>query len=227
MPQLTYLTPDDKLPPPNQALEDPEGLLACGGSLSSEYLIKAYAQGVFPWYENGQPILWWSPNPRSIIIPESLHISKSMQRILKSQHLQGKRYHITHNQAFKEVIHACANLRKQTWITQEMLDAYYQLYLKGIAHSLEVWIDEQLVGGIYGVHSGCVFSGESMFSLVSNASKVALIKLCQNLFTNGFSLVDCQVPNTHTDSMGAIAISRDQYLQILREPAKLFPQQFS
>ena len=223
MPQLTYLQPGQALPHPSQALSEPDGLLACGGSLNSQYLVNAYAQGVFPWYEEGQPILWWSPDPRSIITADSLHISKSMHRILKSQRLQGQTYHITHNHAFTDVIAACANARQHTWITEAMREAYCNLHKLGIAHSLEVWQHDQLIGGIYGIHSGSIFSGESMFSSISNASKVALINLCQNLFHYGFSAVDCQVPNSHTNSLGAIEISRASYLKLLKQPVKRFP----
>ena len=196
---------------PNPALAEPDGLLAIGGDLSEQRLILAYQSGIFPWFSADDPILWYSPHERCVIFPDRIAISKSMRKILKSN-----TFEITQNTAFEQVIVQCANTPRDgqdgTWITSEMQDAYFKLHQMGIAHSVEVWKDQQLVGGLYGIKVNKVFCGESMFSHVSNASKTALIYLAQNM---GFNLIDCQLPNEHLMSLGAQMISRDDYMEAL------------
>jgi leucyl/phenylalanyl-tRNA--protein transferase len=196
---------------PNPALAEADGLLAIGGDLSVERLNVAYHNGIFPWYSNKQPILWYSPHERCVIFPDRIKVSKSMQQVLKSGKLK-----VTFDQDFSAVIRACATVFREgengTWITKAMQKAYIELHKQGKAHSVEVWQDEKLVGGLYGVVVNRVFCGESMFSLVSNASKTALITLCQQ---KQYELVDCQMQNEHLISLGAILISREEYLKFL------------
>lgn len=215
MPQLTWLRSDSlAFPPHDRALTEPDGLLAAGGDLSTERLIEAYSLGIFPWYQDGQPLLWWSPNPRTILRPAHLHISRSMQKFMRKADLE-----ITLDRSFAEVIHACAQPRDYTdgtWITTEMQMAYCRLHDLGIAHSVEVWQEGQLVGGLYGVALGKVFFGESMFSRRSNTSKAAFIYLVGKLEKWGFQLIDCQMPTEHLFSLGAESISRDAFLAQLQ-----------
>ncbi|TKC12457.1 leucyl/phenylalanyl-tRNA--protein transferase [Pedobacter polaris] len=196
---------------PNTALAEPDGLLAIGGDLSVERLLLAYENGIFPWFSEGDPLLWYSPHERCVIFPDGIKISKSMQKIL-----QKNVFEVTENQVFEKVIEHCAKTPRVgqdgTWITNEMQEAYVKMHQKGLAHSVEVWLDKQLVGGLYGIKINNVFCGESMFSLVSNASKIALIHLSKNM---GFDMVDCQLPNDHLMSLGAEMISRERYLEIL------------
>ena len=198
---------------PKPELADDDGLLAVGGDLSPVRLILAYHQGIFPWYSDETPILWYSPHERFILFPQKLKVSSSMVKVIKSG-----RFHITFDLAFKEVIEDCATISRQgdkgTWITQEMKNAYIDLHGLGYAHSLEVWENDALVGGLYGVVVNNVFCGESMFSKVSNASKVALIWLCHNF---GFLMIDCQVYTKHLESLGAELISRSEYLLFLNK----------
>ena len=208
------------------ALTDPDGLLAGGGDLRPERLIKAYCQGIFPWYEDDQPILWWSPNPRSVVEPDSVHISRSMAKTLRKSTLR-----VTCDTAFERIVRQCAAPRAQTantWITDEMLDAYQQLHERGIAHSVEVWDGELLVGGLYGLALGGVFFGESMFARQSNASKIGFITLASYLQKWGFGLIDCQVSSDHLNSLGAFELPRPTFtrvLQALADPsgASLWP----
>ena len=197
---------------PKAHLADEDGLLAIGGDLSPERLVAAYKNGIFPWFSIGEPILWWSPNPRFVLFPEKLKVSKSMKQILRNSN-----FSVTFNQDFKSVIHACAKTKRNgeygTWITQSMMDAYIQLHHLGLAKSVEVWLQNELVGGLYGVDLGNdVFCGESMFSKVSNASKVGFITFIQN--TN-YKLIDCQVYTEHLESLGAEEMERDQFLEYL------------
>jgi leucyl/phenylalanyl-tRNA--protein transferase len=198
-------------PDPELASED--GLLAIGGDLSVQRLLLAYRSAIFPWFSEGDPILWYAPHERFVLFPENLKISASMLKVLRSG-----RFRITSDQAFTEVISACANsVRKDqegTWITDTMKSAYIQLYNLGYAHSVEVWENDVLVGGLYGVQINHVFCGESMFTRVSNASKVALIYLCQNY---NFKLIDCQVYTSHLKSMGADFISLEEYRELLNK----------
>ncbi len=204
---------EDKIWFPAPELADEDGLLAVGGDLSPERLLLAYRNGIFPWFSEGDPILWYSPHERFVLFPEKLKVSSSMLKILRSG-----RFKITYDQAFSEVINACSNIsrngQKGTWITDKMMSAYIHLFDLGYAHSVEVWEKDVLVGGLYGIHINHVFCGESMFASVSNASKVALIYLCQNY---NFKLIDCQVYTSHLDSMGADFISFEEYLTFLKE----------
>lgn len=200
-------------PHPSQALHEPDGLLAAGGDLSCKQLVHAYRHGIFPWFDDTQPILWWSPDPRLIIQPNDLHISRSLRKTLK----QGQ-FHVTSDTCFNTVMRACAEPRDEqdgTWITDDMLDAYTALHEEGYAHSVEVWSGELLVGGLYGVAIGKVFYGESMFSRVSNASKAAFTVMITALNTVGFELVDCQVQTQHLQSLGAQEIPRHHFLDLL------------
>ena len=200
-------------PDPAHALDQPNGLLAVGGDLKPERLINAYRSGIFPWYEKDQPILWWSPDPRSVLLPDWLHTSRSLNKILKQGH-----FCVTYNQQFNRVIQACGDPRacsSDTWITEQMLNAYNELHRLGYAHSVEVWQDNILVGGLYGIAMGRVFFGESMFSLRANASKVGFSHLVKKLKSLGFQLIDCQVHSEHLASLGAKEIPRTRFLQLL------------
>lgn len=198
---------DERLLFPDPALAEEDGLLAVGGDLSTERLLLAYQQGIFPWYSEDEPILWFSPHERFVLYPAELKISKSMKRVLKSGE-----FTVTADQCFGEVITACSKIAREgqdgTWITTDMQRAYIKLHRQGYAHSVEVWQQDKLVGGLYGVRAGKVFCGESMFSLVSNASKTALVHLCRSGLYN---LIDCQVYTGHLASMGARMISRGEY----------------
>ncbi|MBA0166475.1 MULTISPECIES: leucyl/phenylalanyl-tRNA--protein transferase [Pectobacterium] len=202
-----------QFPDPNHALDDPNGLLAVGGDLSVSRLTAAYRQGIFPWFSPGEPILWWSPNPRAVLFPDELHVSRSMKKFLKRH-----TFHATLNQAFDDVIHACAHEHQDgTWITSGIISAYRQLHQAGKAHSVEVWQDDKLVGGLYGIEQGRLFCGESMFSRTDNASKYALLAFQQHFIHHGGELIDCQVLNAHTASLGVSEISRDRFLQLLSQ----------
>ncbi|MGF1923738.1 MAG: leucyl/phenylalanyl-tRNA--protein transferase [Bacteroidia bacterium] len=200
---------------PNPAWAESDGLLAVGGDLSAERLILAYQSGIFPWFSEGDPILWYSPHERCVIFPNRIKVSKSMKKLINTGVLK-----VSENKAFKEVIYNCANTPRMgqdgTWITSEMQEAYIALHAKGVAQSIEVWKDGELVGGLYGVVIGEVFCGESMFSKTSNASKTALIHLAQR---PGLQLIDCQLPNEHLMRMGAEMINREDYLPFLQPAA--------
>jgi leucyl/phenylalanyl-tRNA--protein transferase len=196
-------------PDPSTALREPNGLLAAGGDLHPERLLRAYQQGIFPWYSRDQPLLWWSPDPRMVLRPERLHISRSLQKVLR----RGA-FRVTSDQAFSAVIHRCAGPRRgsaDTWLLPDMRAAYEHLHRLGYAHSVEVWRDDTLVGGLYGVALPGVFFGESMFSLVSDASKVALVSLCRMLPCSGYRLLDCQIASAHLQSLGAELLPRSQF----------------
>ncbi len=196
---------------PDPQLAEEDGLLAVGGDLSAGRLMLAYQNGIFPWYSDDTPILWYAPHERWVIFPDELNVSKSMRQVLRSE-----KFEITTDQAFEQVIAACAAMPRKdqdgTWITNDMQQAYIDLHKKGFAHAVEVWQQSELVGGLYGVQINNVFCGESMFSHVSNASKAALIHLCRS----GYKMVDCQLHTPHLESMGARKISRDEYLSILK-----------
>jgi leucyl/phenylalanyl-tRNA---protein transferase len=200
---------DDRLLFPDTELAEPDGLLAVGGDLSTERLLLAYQNGIFPWYGDDTPVLWYSPHERFVLFSGELIVSKSMRQVLNS----GK-FKVTVNHCFAKVIDACSKIERTgqdgTWITDEMKAAYIQLHQKGYAHSVEVWQEDNLVGGLYGIQTGNVFCGESMFSLVSNASKTALIHLCKS---GSYRLIDCQVHTDHLESMGARIISRKEYMR--------------
>jgi len=200
-------------PPLEQALHEPNGLLAAGGDLDPRRLIAAYRHGCFPWYQDEQPILWWSPDPRTVLFPDELHVSRSLAKVMRQE-----RYRVSIDQAFDSVIAACAAPRDYadgTWITQPMQDAYRQLHHLGIAHSVETWQGDKLVGGLYGLAIGRLFFGESMFSRADNASKVAFVTLVQRLRDAGFALIDCQMPTQHLHSLGARAIKRSEFANLL------------
>jgi leucyl/phenylalanyl-tRNA--protein transferase len=209
---MYQLTPDLYFPPVQEANED--GILAIGGDLSSERLLLAYQNGIFPWFNDDEPIIWWSPNPRMVLFPDEFVVSKSMRNVL-NQNI----FKVTFNQNFREVISNCSRIKrdgqKGTWIHQNMIEAYCKLNEQGIAKSVAVWQDDKLVGGLYGVDLGHVFCGESMFSKVSNASKIAFIYLVNYLKENNYALLDCQVYNEHLDSLGCREIEKDEFMHIL------------
>lgn len=214
MTSLAWLAPGDPFPPTSQALDDPAGLLAAGADLSANTLLRAYRCGIFPWYSDGQPILWWSPEPRLVLFPERFHASRRLLRSLRQPHWQ-----FSLNSAFDRVIEACADTPRRgqggTWITDQMHDAYCQLHRLGHAHSLEVWHDSELVGGIYGVRIGRAFFGESMFSHARDASKAAMAMLCRIHGTLQMDLLDCQVESAHLLSLGAEILPRREFEQQL------------
>ena len=207
---LDSKTPE--FPDPNTALDDPDGLLAVGGNLQPDTLLSAYNKGVFPWYNEDDPLLWWSPSIRCVIDPLKVHISKSLHKQLRKND-----YRVTFNQSFAQVISACAQRdnKTDTWINEDMIIAYTYLNNLGKAHSVEIWQNDLLIGGAYGVAIGAVFCGESMFSRQTNASKIALVHLCNHLATLGFKLLDCQLVNDHLMTMGAVSLSRRVFLKKL------------
>lgn len=197
------------------ALTDPDGLLAIGGDLSEARLLSAYAKGIFPWYNEDQPILWWSPNPRAVLFTDKLKISKSLRKALRK-----KNFSVKYDTVFEEVIRQCAAPRLNqsgTWISNEMREAYIRLHQRGYAHSVECWQDGKLAGGLYGVTIGRVFFGESMFSRVTDASKIAFVYLVQHLKAKGFPLIDCQISSAHLESLGACNIDRNEFVACLNE----------
>ncbi len=216
----------EPFPDPEMAETDPDGLLAVGGDLSPERVVQAYRQGIFPWYDESQPILWWSPDPRMVLYPRELHVSRSLRKLLRQE-----RFSITFDQAFGQVIRACAAPRKgdpATWLTAEMIKTWESLHEQGIAHSVEAWRGGRLVGGLYGNVLGGVFFGESMFARESNASKVAFVYLTRSIEQAGFELVDCQVYTDHLASLGARLIPRRRFLdnlgKLLDKPVR-FPSE--
>ncbi|MBK6737564.1 MAG: leucyl/phenylalanyl-tRNA--protein transferase [Haliea sp.] len=222
MRRVPYLDSDSEFPPTCEALENPNGLLAAGGGLSTGRLLDAYRHGIFPWYEAPQPVLWWTPDPRSVLFPDELHISRSLRRRLKSD-----TFNLAVDQQFITVMRACAQLRRQgggTWIDDDMVAAYGRLHTLGYAHSVEVTdADGALVGGLYGVALGQVFFGESMFSRATDASKVALVALVFMLKRGGFHMIDCQVENGHLNSLGARNINRLDFEQRLEQTIHVEP----
>ena len=227
---LTELDPDNIwFPSPNEALEEPNGLLALGGDLKPERLMLAYQNGIFPWYGPGEPILWWSPSPRAVFDPKTFKAAKSLKKFQRKH-----AYTVSINRATEDVIDYCAALRspEETWLNEEMRDAYKKLAQQGFCHSVEVWHEEQLVGGLYGVSVGQLFCGESMFSIKPNASKVALWFFCHHFRQFNGKLIDCQVMNPHLASLGATERQRDDFthslLSFRSEPLKqgCFSQQW-
>lgn len=214
--QLIALSDDHIIfPDPENALDDPEGLLAIGGDLSPDRLINAYQNAIFPWFSDGEPILWWSPAQRAVINPQEIHISKSMSKFIRQTSLT-----ITINYAFSRVVDACALPRKSqptTWISPAIKKAYYELHKLGHAHSIEVWDNTELVGGLYGVNVGGIFCGESMFHQHTNASKLAFIALCRHFKLNKGQLVDCQMMTPHLQSLGVTENIRHNFLQQLTQ----------
>jgi leucyl/phenylalanyl-tRNA--protein transferase len=210
---MYFLTKELYFPPVDEA--SPDGVLAVGGDLSTERLLLAYNSGIFPWFDDDEPILWWSPPERMVLFFEDLKVSKSMRNILNQ-----KKFKVTFNTAFKEVITNCKKIARKdqpgTWITDDMIEAYCKLHEQGIAKSVEVWQDDELVGGLYGIDLGHIFCGESMFSKVSNASKVAFIHLAKHLEQNNYRILDCQVYNDHLASLGCVEIHRDDFMLVLK-----------
>lgn len=212
---IALLDPHDPelFPDSSHALREPNGLLAVGGDLTPARLQNAYRRGIFPWFNAGDPILWWSPNPRMVLFPQQVRISRSLEKKLRKQP-----FAVTLDRAFNSVIRGCAAPREHhdgTWLVPEMINAYEALHARGLAHSVEIWQDQQLVGGLYGVAIGRVFFGESMFSRVSNASKIALVHLCQQLTDWDFGLIDCQMRTDHLIRMGAVEIPRADFIGLL------------
>ena len=197
---------------PKPELAEKEGVLAVGGDLSPERLLAAYSQGIFPWYGPGEPILWWSPDPRAVLFPAELNVSRSMR-----PYFNQRKFSLTFDHAFETVMRLCGKVRRHTWITKEMVKGYSQLHEMGYAHSVEVWQDGALVGGLYGISLGRVFFGKSMFTKVSNASKFGFIALVRQLQARGFRLIDCQQETRHLASMGARPIPRAHFLEYLSE----------
>jgi leucyl/phenylalanyl-tRNA--protein transferase len=206
--------PPDAFPDISRAMREPDGLLAAGGDLSSPRLLAAYRLGIFPWFDEGQPILWWSPDPRCVLLPGRFHVSRRLRRDLRRSDAE-----IRFNTRFAEVVEKCAEPRPGqygTWITPEIIGAYSRLHAEGWAHSIEVWQDDALIGGLYGLAIGRVFFGESMFSRQSNASKYALYALSQHLQTQEFALIDCQVLSHHLTTLGAALLPRAEFADILK-----------
>ena len=207
--------PNQAFPPTSTALKDPNGLLAAGGCLSTTRLLNAYRHGIFPWYSDDEPILWWSPDPRLVLFPEQLNVSQSLRKTLKKQ-----KYTVTIDQAFTQVITACAQPRQAesgTWITDDIENAYSALHKLGVAHSAEAWLDGVLVGGLYGVAIGQVFFGESMFHTATDASKVAFATLVDKLKSWDYKLIDCQVHSAHLASLGAVEIDRTEFNRLIKQ----------
>jgi len=215
LPILDPFNPSEDFPAIESALTEPDGLLAAGGCLSSQRIINAYRQGIFPWYSPGEPILWWSPNPRLVLFPDQLIISRSLRKTIRKE-----LFKLSYDQAFPQVMQLCAAPRGQesgTWITEEMYIAYKQLHQQGIAHSFEAWFDDELVGGLYGIAIGQVFFGESMFHRKTDASKVAFCCLVQQLKHWGYQLIDCQVHTDHLSSLGAEEIDRNDFSKLIKQ----------
>jgi leucyl/phenylalanyl-tRNA---protein transferase len=208
------LTEDLVFPRPEMARDD--GLLAVGGDLSNERILLAYSLGIFPWFSEGSPILWWSPDPRLVLFPDELKISRSLGQVIKKG-----LFKVTTDAAFEEVIRNCSDVRREgqrgTWITEEMIAAYISLHQAGYAHSVESWYDEKLAGGLYGIALGRAFFGESMFTKRNNASKIAFVKLIEQLRNLGFEFIDCQVSTEHLKSLGAREIPRSEFLRLLKK----------
>ncbi len=217
MSSIAWLSDDDSagFPPVNRALAEPDGLLAVGGNLSSRRLVTAYEQGVFPWYTEGQPVLWWSPDPRAVLFPDELRISKSLRKRMRNAGIETRLDH-----AFAAVIRECSAPRAAgdgTWLTSEMIAAYTRLHELGLAHSVESWLGGELAGGLYGVRLGRVFFGESMFSRTPDASKIALVRLIDEARARGIVLIDCQIASPHLQSLGSRSIPRVEFVALLSQ----------
>tara|TARA_B100000963_G_scaffold46429_1_gene34761 strand:- start:23627 stop:24262 length:636 start_codon:yes stop_codon:yes gene_type:complete len=209
---MQRLGDDYKFPSPTSA--NKEGVVAIGGDLNPLRILEAYKNGIFPWFNDDENLIWWSPDPRMILLPENFKVSKSFKSFLKK-----KEYHISYNQNFEDVIESCSNIKRVgqtgTWITKGLKQSFNKLHEMGYAHSVEVWHQNTIVGGLYGLDLGNIFCGESMFSIKPNASKVALYFLCQELKQNNYNFIDCQLPTQHLSSLGAEEISRDNFIKKL------------
>lgn len=216
MTRITWLNPDSlQFPPVDLALAEPDGLLAAGGDLSPARLIQAYRSGIFPWFDESQPILWWSPDPRCILKPDQLHVSRSLNKLIRQQ-----RFRVSLDHSFDQVITACAGPRngaEDTWISEAMQNAYLQLHRQGVAHSVEVWQQDSLVGGLYGLAIGRTFFGESMFSRVDNASKIGFVTLVNQLRQWGYGFIDCQIYSGHLTTLGAKMVPRRTFITLLNQ----------
>lgn len=226
---IPWLSPQNlDFPPVEYAMDEPNGLLAAGGDLNPDRILAAYRQGIFPWFNPGDPILWWSPNPRTVIFPETHHVSKSLRKTLRKG-----LYRVTFDRAFVQVMQGCAaprNYANGTWISDAIIASYTELHRRGFCHSVEVWLGDELVGGLYGMALGKVFFGESMFSRADNASKVGFTYLVRTLRDWGFQLIDCQVANEHLFSLGAKEIPREDFQELLLNFTNLasnYPQTWS
>lgn len=218
---IPLLGPNDPFPPVHRALDDPNGLLAAGGGLGVARLLDAYARGIFPWFNDGDPVLWWCPDPRTVLPADAVHISHSLRRRLRRRN-----YEITMDRAFSDVMRACAEPRRDetgTWLIPAMMRAYQRLHDAGAAHSIEVWIDGELAGGLYGVALGRMFYGESMFSRKTDGSKIAIVALAAQLTRWGFPLIDCQMPTGHLATLGATQLSRRQFVRVVERLVKQPP----
>jgi leucyl/phenylalanyl-tRNA--protein transferase len=218
---IPWIRGNAPFPPVEKALVAPNGLLCAGGDLSPERLVDAYSHGIFPWYSEGDPILWWSPDPRMVLFPEELRVSHSLRKVIAKG-----TYETRFDTAFRDVIENCAAPRDGhagTWIVEEMIDAYTALHERGFVHSVESWRDGELVGGLYGMALGKVFFGESMFTRAHDASKVALVKLVERLRSGGFRVIDCQQATSHLASLGAREIPRAGFAQLLRDSIQYPP----
>jgi len=212
---IPWLTDNMSFPPVDQAMRSPNGLLAAGGDLTTTRLQEAYRHGIFPWFNPGEPVLWWSPDPRMVLFPNEFRVSRSLARVLRKNNLE-----IRTDSAFEHVMRACASPRaghRGTWIGEDMIASYCALHRLGYAHSVEVWLEGKLVGGLYGISIGRMFYGESMFSLVSNASKIALAHLSRQLERWQFGMIDCQMSTPHLASLGAREIPRSEFITRLQE----------
>lgn len=206
--------PGQPFPPVHLAMRDPNGLLAIGGDLSEQRLLRAYAQGVFPWFNPDEPILWWCPDPRAVLLPADLHVSHTLRKSLRREN-----YAVTLDRAFIDVLEACSAQRSKsngTWLGGDMKRAYFDLHLSGYAHSVEVWREGKLIGGLYGVALGRVFFGESMFTRATDGSKIGLYWLCEQLKAWNYEMIDCQISSAHLLSMGAREMPREDFLRHLR-----------
>jgi leucyl/phenylalanyl-tRNA--protein transferase len=212
---IHWLRPAEPFPPVEMALAEPNGLLAAGDELSAERLLEAYQQGIFPWFNADQPVLWWSPDPRMVLLPAELRVARSLAKVLRN-----RVYEVRADSAFRTVMQACAEPRNHqngTWISPAMIEAYHALHRRGIAHSIETWIDGELAGGLYGVAIGRMFYGESMFTRVTDASKIALVHLVRQLERWGFGMIDCQMHTAHLGRMGGREIPRAAFMRKLGE----------
>lgn len=212
---IPWLEPGDPFPPVDTALRDPDGLLAAGLELTPQRILDAYRQGIFPWFSEGQPVLWWSPDPRMVLVPAEIRITPSMRKVLRN-----RPYEVRCDTAFEAVMRACAEPRDGqagTWISDHMIAAYGALHMQGWAHSVETWVDGELAGGLYGLALGKMFYGESMFSRARDTSKIALVHLARYLESQGYALIDCQMNTAHLASMGGREIARSEFCRVLSQ----------